>query len=436
LALPTAAVAQPQARAGELIVGYDAGTGAARQDAIAKAAGTAPGIQVSPSSQVVDLRPGESAAAAARRLKASGDVRYVARNLIAHATAWKPNDRYKGRLWTGFQWNLLSREGINALGAWQSQPVSRRGGRGVRIAVVDTGIAYRDYGKYRRSPDFNQTRFADPYDFVAGNTLALDRAGHGTHVTSTIAVSTNNGIGLTGIAYAATIIPVRVLDAKGEGDSVGISLGIRWAADHGAQVINMSLEFDPSTDAADIPDIIDAINYATSKGALVVGAAGNDRASHVSFPAQATNVVAVGATTQNRCLADYSNYDRGLDIVAPGGGVDRALAGEKNCHPMNVPGGDIVQLGLAPSGGSGVSASQFSLDSEDGTSMAAPHVSATAALVIASGVIGKHPSPAALRARLYKTSTPLGTSLATSQRRAYYGAGLVNAARAVSRSVR
>lgn len=436
LAMPAGATAAPPARPGQLIVGYDPGTGAARQDAIARAAATTPGMQVSPSSQVVELHPGETIAQARKRLVASGDVRYVVRNVLARASAWKPNDRYRGRLWTAFQWNLLAREGINALGAWQSQPASRRGGRGVRIAVVDTGVAYRDYGKYRRSPDFNRTRFLYPYDFVAGNALPLDRAGHGTHVASTIAESTNNGFGLTGIAFAASIIPVRVLDAKGEGDSAGIALGIRWAADHGAQVVNLSLEFDPSTEAADIPDIIDAINYATSKGALVVGAAGNDRTSHVSFPAQAENVVAVGATTQSKCLADYSNYDRGLDIVAPGGGVDRAISNDGNCRPMKVPGGDIVQLGLAPSGGAGVSASRFALDSEDGTSMATPHVSATAALVIASGVIGRRPSPAALRSRLYRTARPLGAGLSARQRAAYYGAGLVNAARAVSRSVR
>ena len=140
LALPAAAAAAPSVP-GQLIVGYDQGTAAARQDAIAAAAGTNPAEQVSPTSQVVKLKPGESAGQAARRLKASGDVTYVVRNVIAHASGWLPNDCIKcvGRAllstgawtagtvpWTSVQWNFLSQSGIDALGAWRNVRADRR----------------------------------------------------------------------------------------------------------------------------------------------------------------------------------------------------------------------------------------------------------------------------------------------------------------------
>src|SRR4030081_499665 len=122
--------------------------------------------------------------------------------------------------------------------------VHRPGGRGVVGAVLDTGVAYRDWRRVRRSPDFTGTRFVAPYDFAAGNPYPLDREGHGTFVTGMIAESTNNGIVLTGLAYGAKIMPVRVLDAIGNGDSATIGRGIRYAVAHGARVINLSLEFD------------------------------------------------------------------------------------------------------------------------------------------------------------------------------------------------
>ena len=130
------------------------------------------------------------------------------------------------------------------------------------MAILDTGVAYRRWGRFRRSPDFNRTHFIDPYDFLAHTPYPLDRNGHGTFVAGTVAESTNNGRGLTGLAYEATIMPVRVLNASGWGDAATISKGIRYAVNHGAQVINLSLEFDPSVTSAQIPGIISALGYA------------------------------------------------------------------------------------------------------------------------------------------------------------------------------
>ena len=155
------------------------------------------------------------------------------------------------------QWNFLPGVGVNAPAAWANLLADHRpGGRGVTVAVLDTGVAYRNWHQFRRSPDFGGTRFVEPYDFVAKNRFPLDREGHGTFVAGTIAESTNNRIGLTGLAYGASIMPVRILNADGTGDAATISRGIRYAATHGAQVINLSLEFSLDVTSSDIPEII------------------------------------------------------------------------------------------------------------------------------------------------------------------------------------
>jgi serine protease len=419
---------------GEVVVGYDHGVSAAAQDQIAATAGTTPGEQVAPTSQVVHLRQGESTSAAIARLKQSGSVAWAVPNRVAHAagaSSWMPND--VGRIgraaggWLTSQWNFSSSVGVSAGAAWANLNATRHpGGSGVKIAVIDSGVAYTNWGKFKRSPDFTTTKFSDPYDFIAHNRFPLDRNGHGTHIAGTIAESTNNHIYMTGLAWGATIMPLRVLDSLGNGDSASIAQAIRYAADHKAQVINLSIEFDTHTTARDIPDVISAIDYATRKGALVVAAAGNDAQDGVAYPARTANALAVGATTEHGCLSDFSDFGPGLDIVAPGGGSDAAIADDPNCRPDANPGRDIVQLSLRrDSHGAAVIPYVFELDAEDGTSMATPHVSAAAALVIASGTAGARPTPAQLRARLLSTATP------RSQTR-YYGGGLLNAGRATA----
>ena len=186
------------------------------------------------------------------------------------------------------QWNFSRDFGVNAPDAWDRlNAVGRPGGLGVKVAVLDTGVAYASRRGYRRSPDL-LNRFVKGYDFVDDDAYPDDLNGHGTHVASTIAETTGNGYGLTGLAYGTRIMPVRVLDRSGTGDSVAISAGIRYAARRGAKVINLSFEFDSSVTRGQIPDILDALRYARRKGALVIGASGNFSAHAVAYPARAT----------------------------------------------------------------------------------------------------------------------------------------------------
>jgi len=384
------------------------------------------------STAVVHLAPGQSMASALRSLRAERGVAWAVPNYrarIADAPPYYPND--PGRPggspgdWKELQWNFVGEWGVHAPEAWGNLIADGRpGGEGVVVAVLDTGVAYANHGPFRRSPDFGRFQFVKGYDFVARNPYPEDRNGHGTFVAATIAEETNNGKGLTGLAYGARIMPVRVLNAAGEGEASTIAEGVYYAVRHGAQVINLSLEFSPGVTASDIPELISALRFAHRRGVLVVAAAGNEGHDAVAYPARAANVVSVGATTEHGCLADYSNNGSGLTLVAPGGGPDAALPGDPNCHPEAPAGRDVFQVTFA-----GSSIKKFGIpNGYEGTSMATPHVAATAALIIASGVLGRHPTPAALTARLTATARKLGGGGDED----LYGAGLIDAAAATA----
>jgi serine protease len=415
---------------GEVVVGYTQSPGLMMAGDVAGAAGVRPPGPPAPvSEQVIRLPRGETVAQAIARLRHEPGVAYAVPDFIAHAAgAWFPNDPGRSHRiggWESMQWNLMPAAGVDAPDAWGNLIADGRpGGDGVKVAVLDTGVAYRDWRQFKESPDFLGTRFVDPYDFLANNRFPLDREGHGTFVAGEIAESTNNGVGLTGLAYGASIMPLRVLDADGTGDASTIARGIRYAASHGAQVINLSLEFDPGTTAGDIPDIIDAIRFAHRHGSVVVAAAGNEGLQQVAYPARAPAVISVGSTTSDRCLAYYSNGGPNLDLVAPGGGGDALLPTDPDCHPgRNLP--SIYQMTFFDSSNPnrfGYPGGIF------GTSMSAPEVAAAAALVIASGVIGRHPSPDAVLARLEQTATPLGGPKPNPE----FGYGLLNAGAATA----
>jgi serine protease len=378
--------------------------------------------------RVVAARPGETARETAARLRRRPDVLSAAPNVIARAS-YIPNDPGRSGVpggWQKDQWNFVGPFGVNAPSAWDHvAEVGRPGAIGVVVAVLDTGVAYSDRGRFTRSPDLRGNRFLRGHDFVDGDRYPHDHNGHGTHVASTIAESIDNGVGVTGLAFGAKIMPVRVLDRWGEGDSAAISRGIRFAVRKGADIINLSFEFGADVTAGEIPDILDALRFAQRRGVLVVGASGNASRATVAYPARASAVLSVGATTEHGCLAEYSNKGPTLDVVAPGGGVDAALRGDPNCRPLDHSGRDVVQMTFRPSTG------EFGLPGRyQGTSMAAPHVSGTAALVIASGVAGPQPTPAAIEARIKATARDLGAPGPDNR----YGAGLIDAAAATLRT--
>ena len=413
---------------GEVVVRYAQDAAPSARTAARRATGTGLAEHVAPRTSVVEIRDGETVVETIAELERRDAVLSATPNWKARISAFIPNDPGReGTVggWQSLQWNLGPGVGVNAPEAWDNLiRAGRGGGRGVTVAVLDTGVAYRDHGRYRRSPDLSRYRFTRGYDFVERDRLPLDSNGHGTHVASTVAESAHNGIGVTGVAYGATIMPVRVLNKYGVGKSSGIAAGIRFAARRGADVINLSFEFDRAIRLTDIPEIADALDYAHSKGALTVAASGNMGLSRVAFPARAQHVVSVGATTEHGCQADYSNRGSDLDIVAPGGGEDANLPDQADrCRPLEASGRDIYQMTFTNS------VRRFGLPGGyNGTSMAAPHVSATAALVIASRVLGRDPSPQALEAHLKATATDLGAP----GRDARYGAGLVNAAAATA----
>jgi serine protease len=399
------------------------------------------------------LPPGTGVERAAAALRSNPGVEYAEPNYVATASATAdssfafPND--PGTLdgasgaaapvgdWAFKQWNFLpsaadgtvqlptSPGGIDAVGAWEHlEAVGRPGAEGVTVAVLDTGIAYRDEGtRFLRSPDFASGQFAKGHDFIDDDRLPLDENGHGTHIAGTIAEKTDNAIAVTGIAYRAKLMPVRVLDRNGRGQATDIAKGIRFAIAHGAQVINMSFNFGCGKK---VPEVDEALREAYARGVVTVASAGNLGAETcVSAPATGPRVIGVGGTTEGGCLGDYSLAGKGIDLVAPGGGTPAPGCPSVSARP-------IYQVTLRAG-----STRVFGIPGNYvGTSMAAAHVSGVAAMVLAADTYGGprfHPKEAAQEAKirvnevaehLRKTARDLGLS------RFQQGAGLIDAAAA------
>jgi serine protease len=397
--------------------------------------------------RAVRLESGVGVREAARALRRNPNVVYAVPNYIASASASLPfnpdapplDPDDTGSLagvtpeasggtgdWVYKQWNFLpydasgarnlpvSPGGIDAPGAWRNLiERGRPGAAGVVVAVLDSGIAYRSLGTgFRRSPDFGPRQFVPGYDFVDHDRVPLDESGHGTHVAGTIAEKTGNGVGVTGLAYRAKLMPVRVLDANGSGDALQIAKGIRFATRHGAQVINMSFNFDCGKR---VPLVDEALREAFEAGVVTVASAGNlGSETCVSAPATGPRVIGVGGTTEGGCLGDYSLAGRDIDLVAPGGGVPQSRCPSVAARP-------IYQVTLQPK-----STKEFGIPAYYvGTSMAAAHVSGVAAMVLASGAINPVLPPAKqveiVARKLRQTARDLGLP------RTEQGAGLVDA---------
>ena len=308
----------------------------------------------------------------------------AAEPLKTYQATFIPNDPLFSK-----QWNLRQ---IQMPKAWE---LSR--GKGVVVAVLDTGIAYADYQGFLQVPDLKGSKFVKGYNFVNDDEHPNDDHGHGTHVAGTIAQATNNNEGVAGIAFEAALMPIKVLDHAGIGVSADIADGIRFAADHGANVINMSLG------GGGYSKVIDkAIAYARNKGVTVVAAAGNNGMGQVAYPAAYAGVVAVSAVGPSGKRAPYSSFGKQLDIAAPGG--------DKRAGPE----GGILQNTIARG-----NPAQSVYESFQGTSMATAHVSGVAALLYATGA----KTPDQVEKALFEGASPVDGREWSEE----YGHGLLNA---------
>jgi serine protease len=287
-------------------------------------------------------------------------------------------------LYSTKQWHLKR---VGAESAWEYTC-----GQGITVAVIDTGVACFDKGPFSRGTDLSGTRCEGGWNFVNDDAEAADDHGHGTHVAGTIAQTTNNGLGTAGLAYCATIMPIKVLSKQGFGSTANVAEGIRFAADNGAQVINLSLGGPIKSKILE-----EAVEHAVGKGVLVVAAAGNSGRS-VGWPAAYPGVLAVSATDDKDKIAWFSSRGPEVGIAAPGVAVTQQTVcngGKDKCEIFGT---------------------------FNGTSMASPHVAGIAAMIEGMGVT----DPGAVRDALTASARPKDDPK-------LYGAGIVDAGAAARR---
>ncbi len=273
---------------------------------------------------IVDV-PADQVAQIKKDLKSDPDVIFVETDGNVQALDIFPNDTRFG-----------SQYGLFRTHAPQGWEIST-GSPSVTIAIVDSGVD-------ASHPDLAM-KVLGGIDFIDGDNTPQDGYGHGTHVAGIAAASTNNGVGVSGVSWGAQILPVRVLDASGDGNYSNLSAGIIWSVDHGAQIINLSLGGTLPNDT-----LKNAVDYAINHGVMLIAAAGNDTSGNLRYPAHYPSVIAVGSTNSLDQRSGFSNHGTGLDLVAPGEAI----------------------ISTIPGGGYGP---------KDGTSMSAPFVSGLAAIL-------------------------------------------------------
>ncbi|MEO6745191.1 MAG: S8 family peptidase, partial [Caldimonas sp.] len=353
----------------------------------------------------------------ARRLRSDPDLLSIEPDLVLRPMA-VPNDPYFGQQWHYHE----AAGGINLPAAWDITT----GSNGITVAVIDTGVvAHADLAG----------RLVGGFDFIGDTAVSNDGDGrdgnagdpgdygcngeasswHGTHVAGTIGAASNNGSGVSGVDWNARILPVRVLGRCG-GYTSDIIDGLRWAAGIAvpgvpanpfpARVANLSLGGEGACSGA----LQSAINDVTARGTVVVVAAGNSNADAANFePANCSGVIAVGATTRSGGRAGYSNYGSRVTVSAPGGGGGGGVLSTYNTGPTT-PRADAYAY-------------------FQGTSMATPHVSGVVSLMLA---VNPSLNPAQVAQRLQQTARAFPNGTGADCNTALCGAGIVNAAAAVS----
>ena len=272
---------------------------------------------------------------------------------------------------------------------------------------AESGDGLWETTEFKQAPDLAGTSFVAGFDFVNNDSHPNDDNSHGTHVSGTVAQTTDNNLGVAGIAFSTSIMPVKVLNAAGTGTSTMVANGIIFAADNGADIISMSLG---SSSPSSV--IESAVNYSFNNGVTVIAACGNSNANSCDYPAAFTNVISVGATQYDETKAPYSSFGSNLDLVAPGGntGVDQNGDGFAD---------GVLQQTFSET------PVDFAYWFFQGTSMATPHVSGVAALLLA---LNSSLTPDDIRNILQSTAEDLGTS----GRDDTFGHGLINASAAVN----
>jgi subtilisin family serine protease len=303
-AVPVSAAATPTARApladpGSVLVRF--GSSRAAAEATLRSRGVTVAGEIPGTGFVRVSTGGRSLGEMRRELAPWGAV--VEPNLIRRAFA-QPDDPGYLTVQAAYM------QAIGLPAAWDLTT----GDEALVVAVLDTGVQL-DH------PDL-ASRLVPGIDVVNSDAVAADDHGHGTMVAGIVAAQTDNGAGVAGVTWRGRIMPVKVLDSMGSGTDADVAQGITWAADHGADVVNLSLGGPGSSKVLQA-----AVDHAVAKGAVVVAAAGNESTDEPHWPAAANGVVAVGATTANNTLASFSNFGAWVDLVAPGVGIASTALG-------------------------------------------------------------------------------------------------------------
>jgi serine protease len=426
---------------GSIIVKFRSGTGSsAKRAMLAQVSGSTTRALSYTDFELIAIDPDADPEAAARRLDAQPDVEYAQARYLVHPM-FVPNDPLYSR-----QWNYPA---IDMERAWDINPGATPS---VIVAVLDSGVAYRSavvrYNArafrivdgpsfpalglvdvpFAAAPDLGGSdRFVAPRDFIWDTALPLDLDGHGTHVTGTIGQATNNSLGVAGMAFNVRIMPVKVIagdwdfifNSPFQGTDDVVARGVRYAVDNGAKVLNMSI----GRTGAPAPVVQEAIAYAVRQGAFVAVAAGNEFEEGnpterlAEFAPQIDGMVSVAAIGRDKGRAFYSTTGSYVELAAPGGnsrqgGTDGEIL--QQTYDLS-----LVETFLGgPSQFRAPRFDTFVYEYFQGTSMATPHVSGFAALLMQQGIT----SPAAIEAAMERYATDLGPSGRDNQ----FGYGLIN----------
>jgi len=387
----------------------------------------------------IKIPEGMTLSAAFDSLNALPDVEYATVNAYASGF-FAHNDSLFDEF--DLTWNLRD---VGAVAAWDVVT----GTPSVVLAMIDTGVAYEDreipdyerafvkpgVTRYRQSPELPGP-FRPGYDFVNNDDHPNDDNGHGTFTATIAAGQANNLAGAAGIAFGVTILPIKVLNFDEGGEMAPIVQGIRYAADQGADIANLSLGFAPlgqllarGLDKKFLRDFFrplkDAVQYAQHRGVILVAAAGNFDYPELSLPAGYPGVISVAASGVDDRIASYSSGGAGLSFTAPGGDFT-----EINHDGIQDA---IAELGIKPfrSQGSLCAPDSFNIFFLFGTSGAAPHVSGAVALLMSQGVHSQGRIEEILR---QTANNPFGR--ASNGGDPIYGAGIIQIDKAVRLAAR